>query len=167
MFPIAALCMVAGEASEPLVSLARATTLLRDSYLLAGDLVVYTSDKLEASMSEREQKIYQDFLNHVSSYRSMVAEFFRRNTFVSVAYNAGTFLLERIVEQYERINSLSGKILDPTVKDFETKFPSSKGFIGHTLLDRLFLAAWFVWLMKAALSLLKTVFIGSRRPEKF
>lgn len=154
-------------ANEPLVSVARASTLVKESLYLAGDLVVYTSEKLEESLGDGNIKqAYADFVQHLKRYRQMIIEWTRTSPIASAVYNAMAFAVSQTIQQYERIDKLSGKILDPVVRDFENRFPTCKGYVGKSLIDRLFLAAWFMWLLKVSLCAVKMVLIGRTRRAK-
>ena len=154
-------------ANEPLVSIARASSLVKDSLHLAGDLAVYSSEKLEESLGDGNVKqAYGEFLQHLKRYRLMIIEWTRTSPIASAVYNAIAFAVSQTLQQYERIDKLSGKILDPVVRDFESRFPTSKGYVGKSLIDRLFLAAWFMWLLKTSLCAVKMVLIGRTRRAK-
>lgn len=154
--------------SEPLVSVSRAASLARDSFKLVGSLVAFSSEKLDESLGDSPPgKIYREFLNHVYRYRQMLIDWSETSAFAAAVNTAATFIGSQISHNYERVNALSARIIDPLVNNFESRFPSVRGFIGRSLIDRLFLAGWLVWLTKASMYLVQTVLTGPRSRKMF
>lgn len=58
---------------------------------------------------------------------------------------------------YDELNRQSAQVIDPLVKDFERRYPSSAGRIGSSLVDRFLVCVWLLFLMRVFIIILRGV----------
>ena len=151
---------------SPVVSLSKVTDLITDSFSLGLDLITFSSNKLEESLTGEPQKIYGKFVHHTTEYRDMVTEWWSTSR-VGTTVTAGLGVVASFaLQQYQRMNKVSARILDPVVHEFEGRFPSSQGLVGASLGDRLLLIVWLVWLTRTSIRLTGQVLFGCKGCRK-
>lgn len=150
----------AAMATRPLVSVAAVTELASDSFTLTYDLIRFSSIKIEESLSGEPRTIYSEFTKKCVAYKAMVVDYWTAHPAVGDSVKGITAIA---YEQYATLNILSARILDPLMKEFEEKCPSSKGMIGSGLADRLLLATYLIWFVRFVLSVISALLFGRRR----
>ncbi len=147
---------MASAARSPLISVSKVTDLATTSASIALDLAKFTSNKIEESLSGEPRRIYHEFTVHFHGYLRMLQEWWSTGTIGPHVMNGVGFIVAVVKTNYERVNILSARIIDPIVNDFEKRYPSSEGLIGSSVLDRLLLAIWLMYFVKFAF---RTVFV--------
>ena len=162
-----AVCAILASGSQtPLVSVTKLSELVTDSVALSVDMTKFASAKIEESLSGQPKEIYSHFTRQVVGYKKMVADAYAASPVSSIVAKSVGIVFTLAAEQYNRINSLSARIIDPIVREFETKFPASKGLVGPSIADRLLLGFWLVWFVKFAARLALSVFTSTPRRYK-
>ena len=141
---IAVLACMSCVAAEPVISVNQVSSLVSSSASLTLNIVKFTSDKIEEALPPRYEQIYHKFTVHCHQYTQMVLEWWS----VSPIKNWFSIALTHVYAQYDRISALSAKIIDPVVHQLETSYPATKGLIGPTILDRMLLVGWLVWMWR-------------------
>jgi hypothetical protein len=163
---VGVLCVLTSGSQTPLVSVSKLSELVSDSVSLTVDLTKFTSVKLEESLSGQPKHIYAQFTNKAVTYKKMVKDTYAASPVSGVVQKAAGAVWTVATEQYTRINALSGKIIDPLVNEFETRFPASKGLVGPSVADRLLVLFWLVWCIRRAARLVLAVFTSAPRRYK-
>lgn len=73
-----------------------------------------------------------------------------------------------VSRMYKEFNAQSKRALDPLVAGFSSRYPISGGLIGPSLLDRILLALWMLWVLRTIYRVLGRLFHRerSRSPPK-
>jgi hypothetical protein len=142
---------IASAAKTPLISVSKVADLASTSASLTVDLVKFSSNKIEESLTGEPRRIYHQFLVHLDGYMRMVQEWWSTGFVGSQVMNAVGFVTAVLTTNYERVDSLSARILDPVVSEFEKRYPSCSGLLGPSILDRLLLALWLVFFIRFTL----------------
>ena len=146
--------MVAGEVSShqagvnPLISVYKVTELVSSTASLSLNMVKFTSDKIEESLTGEPKNIYRKFTKHCAEYTDMIVKMWKTSPAIAPVRNVLGIVTGHVVDQYQRISKLSGRIIDPIVHQFEERYPASKGLIGSSILDRFLLISWVYWMWK-------------------
>jgi hypothetical protein len=146
--------MVAGEVSghqsgvNPLISVDKVTDLVYSTASLSLNMFKFTSDKIEESLTGEPKNIYRKFTNHCAEYIDMIVNMWNTSPAIAPVRNVVGIVTGHVINQYQRISKLSGKIIDPIVQQFEERYPASKGLIGSSILDRFLLIGWVYWMWK-------------------
>lgn len=148
LFVIGCLAIAADASSKPLISVSKVTELATTSASLTLDIVKFSSSKIEESLSGEPRRVYNAFTLHVQTYLAMVKDWWSTGIVGSNVRNAWGFTVAIVSANYERINSLSSRIMDPVVSEFEKRYPSCEGLVGPSILDRLLLALWLVFFVR-------------------
>jgi hypothetical protein len=138
-------CIASSVAAEPVISVNQVSSLVFTSASLTLNMVKFTSDKFEEALSGESKELYHKFTVHCHQYTQMVKEWWS----VSPVKNWVGIALTHVSAQYDRISALSAKILDPVVHQLETSYPATKGLVGASILDRMLLVGWLVWMWRA------------------
>lgn len=141
------------------MSVAAVTELASDSLSLTYDLIRFSSVKIEESLSGEPKKIYSEFTKKCVAYKAMVVDFWNPQPALIDIMKSITAIA---YEQYATLNTLSARILDPLMNEFEKKFPSSERMIGTGLADRLLLATYLIWFVRFVLSVISGFLFGKR-----
>lgn len=152
--------MVAGEIFDheggvkSLISVDKVTDLVYSTASLSLNMFKFTSDKIEESLTGEPKTIYRKFTNHCAEYIDMIVNMWNTSPALAPVRNVFGIVTAHVINQYQRISNLSGKIIDPIVQDFEDRYPASKGLIGSSILDRFLLIGWvyYMWKMVVCLS---------------
>jgi hypothetical protein len=152
-----------GGQTTPVVSVSKLVELVSHSASLSYDIALFTSDKLEASLSGEPRRIYSEFTKHCIQYKGMIMNYWKSSQALQDALG---FVYMTVGQQIERANEFSGRILNPLVAEFEKRYPSSKGLVGETVLDRVLLGYWLVVFVRLMLRLLSYVLFGGSRRSR-
>jgi len=123
--------------------------LIASTMTLSRDIAKYAiTHAIECLPSDYKHTFDQSLIriteSSVPMYRSMESRIFPVLDYTSVL----------IKNLHQELNKQSGKIIDPLVDDFESRYPSGKGKIGSTFVDRLFLICWLLLVTRATIWIL-------------
>jgi len=105
-----------------------------------GSFMIQTSVEV---LPEQYQNVVGTFMGRVSG---LVVS--TRSVFNSVLYPVVLAVHESVRRGYDELNRQSAQVIDPLVRDFEKRYPSSAGRIGSSLLDRFLLIVWLLFLVR-------------------
>ena len=135
---------------QPILTVDRVSGMLLDTLHLGINALVFTSMKLEDSLTAF-QPTYSKFRVHSTQYATMVAEAYSTSPTVGLLRDCFGAVAQVVFSNWKVMEARVNPGLDKVVEDFESHFPTSKGLIGETLLDRILLGLWLYWLVAKAM----------------
>ena len=143
---------------------------------LCGSTMTLTKDFTAFLVRKSVESLPEDYQNQIGSLTSSVPSFLHRAHSITaqVLSPVVSGLLDIIRRCYEELNRQSAQVIDPLVRDFESRYPSSAGRIGTTLLDRFLVIMWLLLLVRIfilCLRGLRRILLGKpkkhhRKPNK-
>ena len=98
--------------------------------------------------------MYGKFVHHVVEYRDMVWGLIKNSPLRGIVVGIAGTVMGVAKNRYDAFNKLNHQFIDPIVVDFEARYPSSAGLLGHELIDRALVAVWVYYFVKCTLRLL-------------
>lgn len=138
--------------NEALVSSNALSDLLTSSVTLTKDFGSFFIHKSVTVLPESYQQIFESIESSVSAF---LARFEPMST--SIVKPVLDRIHDRIRFGYEELNRQSAQVIDPLVKEFENRYPSSTGRVGSSLVDRFLVCVWLLFLVRVLISFVRGV----------